>query len=353
MAEPIDPTAKADFATLAKQYEAMQRQAYTSQDVDVPTVQNLGSSLDTYITAHVADEGARAELLASKNQVLESMAHTADQQQNHSTLNNAGWDADREALEALFAEIMPEGAESVYSPVAAAKGGTADAATDGETAAEEGSDAAAEAADTDTKTAPEAIAGDQSGTGWGGADLLDPKTTATYKGPSLDGLLAMPDSLVAREIGNQPDVVAAIRKVSAETGVPSGLMAAMIIQESNGDRTTVSGTNPGYASKPQDQQVDAGLIQSPLWAFEGDTTAEKRKNSEDPYTNLKVFAEEAVGTYDRTGSWGQVAQVWYTGEVADRLGGVSAGGSDETNYVLNVFGNLGMGASTYYGKEDT
>ena len=191
------------------------------------------------------------------------------------------------------------------------------------------------------------IANDQSGTGWGGADLLDPKSTATYRALSLDALLQKKDSMVAKQIGPQADIVAAIRRVTAETGVPSGLLASMIIQESNGDRNT-SSDNPGYGSQPSDQRKDVGIIQSPLWRFEGATTAEKLKNAQDPYKNLTVFAQEAVQTYKKTGSWGQVAQVWYTGYIAERLGGVTGGSSQETNYVLNVLSHLAMGGTSYY-----
>ena len=189
--------------------------------------------------------------------------------------------------------------------------------------------------------------GDQSGSGWSVADLLDPASTATYLAPSLDELLAMPSSLVAVKIGPQRDIVNAIRKVSSASGVPSGLLAAMIIQESNADRTTIT-DNDGYGGHPADQQKDVGIIQSPLWRFPGATTAEKIQNGQDPYQNLSVFAEEAAETYARTGSWEQVAQVWYVGHEAGRLGGVTGGLSQETNYVLDVFGHLAPGGSTYY-----
>lgn len=188
---------------------------------------------------------------------------------------------------------------------------------------------------------------DQSGTGWTGLDLLDSASTSTYSAPSLDALLNIPSSLVPKELSFQADIIDAIRRVSSETGVPSGLLAAMIIQESNGDRTTIT-DNDGYSSQPPDQQKDIGIIQSPLWAFPGSTTAEKIRNGQDPYQNLSVFAAEAAETYKKTKSWGQVAQYWYTGQEAARLGDVTGGLSQERNYVLNVFGNLAMGGSTYY-----
>ena len=191
---------------------------------------------------------------------------------------------------------------------------------------------------------------DQSGPGWGGADLLDPASTARYTAPSLDDLLAMPDSMVAKLVGPQEEIVTAIRKVSAESGVPSGLLAAVIIEESEADRTTMTNNN-GYTEQPVELQKDIGIIQSPLWRFEGATVEDKTKSGQDPYQNLSVFAEEAAQKYAETGSWGQVAQIWYVGHPAERLGGVTGGESSETNYVLNVFGHLALGGSTYYPAE--
>jgi len=54
-----------------------------------------------------------------------------------------------------------------------------------------------------------------------------------------------------------------------------------------------------------------------------------------------------VDTYSATGSWGSVANKWYSGDTPAVLDGAAAGGSDETHYVENVF-RLSMGASDYY-----
>ena len=255
MTKPTDATAAADYAAVAAQYADIQKQAYATQDVKAKKITDFQDALDTYIKAHVTDPTEAAQMREEADKSLTSMATMADAQQNDGTKNNAGWDADRESLEGLLGEIAPEGAEPVYTPTAAAGGVSGGGANNGSAGVNAGG------------------AG-QSGAGWGSASLDDPQTSATYKGLSLDQMLADPNSLVAQEIGNQPDVVDAIRKKSAQYGIPDGLIAATIIQETNGDRTNLTG-NSGYGDKPADQQFDAGVTQAPLWSFPGATTAEK------------------------------------------------------------------------------
>lgn len=350
MGEVKAASATTDFNAIAAKYEVMQKKAWASQDVDVPQVQDLRDALDTYMSTHMKDASGVDAIKTKLKTSMDSMKVTVEAERTQGKKSNATWDADSAALEELLADLAPEGANTVYHPGGAAVSPSEDE-EDGVSEVEENEAGKPEVQDIKTQTGGQtsagAIAGDQSGQGWGTADLLDPATSRTYKGLSLDALMAKSDSLVSKTLKGQPDIVDAIRKVTQETGVPSGLLAAMVMQESNGRRETGS-WNPGYGHAPGDQQYDWGVIQSPLWKFAGSTTAEKKRNAEDPYTNIKMFADEALDTYKETSSWGQAAQKWYTGSTADRLGGVTGGASEESNYVLNVFAHLGMGGRDYY-----
>lgn len=196
-------------------------------------------------------------------------------------------------------------------------------------------------------TGPTAATWDQNGTGWGGADLKLASSSQTYRGLSLDAMLAIPTSLAAQEIGSNSELVKAIKAMGEKWQVPTGLIAADILQESNANPNEKAG-NDGYDSYPADQRFDVGIMQAPLWKFAGATTAEKLRNSQDPYQNLDIALEEFSANYQKTGSWGAVLSIWYCGtfnpnDLSDTRG-YSPGGD---GYVVHVLGHQAMGQPNY------
>lgn len=194
---------------------------------------------------------------------------------------------------------------------------------------------------------PASAGWDQNGTGWGTADLKLASSSQTYKGLSLDAMLAIPTSLAAKEIGTNPELIKAIKVQGEKWRVPTGLIAADIIQESNANPDEKGG-NDGYDAYPVDQRFDVGIMQAPLWKFPGATTAEKLKNSKDPYQNLDITLAEFSENYRKTGSWGAVLSIWYCGtfnpnDLSDTRG-YSPGGE---GYVVHVLGHQAMGQPAY------
>jgi hypothetical protein len=345
-ASNVDSNAKSDFSALEAKYAELQKNAYTAtgthgkgQSVKADELATLKNQIDSYINTHVSDPTKKQEMLASLDPLMGTMSTDVANQASGKT-DNAGWDAATQSMESILTQVAPDGADAVWTPTSA----TGDGTTSG-TGGTGGTDGTSDTQD--LANVPSGSTDSESGTGWGGANLNLAASSKTYKGKSLDQLLADPSSIVAKEVGNQPDVVAALRKVSAQYKIPDGLLASVIIQESNGDRTNKT-ANSGYGDKPKDQQYDMGLVQSPLWAFPGNTTAEKEKNAEDPTQCLTMFAKELSSDYTKSGSWGVALRNWNSGGNANPndLSAMTDGYGVST-YVKNILGHIATGSSDY------
>lgn len=171
----------------------------------------------------------------------------------------------------------------------------------------------------------------QSGTGWVG-DVNVASTSATYQGLSLDQLMAS-NSGIGQALKQHPDIVAAIQKVSSETGAPAGLLAGVIYQESGFDVNSSSG-NPDPTSE---DSSDLGLCQCPNSDFTGDSW-------KDPYTNIMDFASKyLVPTYKQTGSWGEALRDWNTGSTSNTNDLSQESNNTDSNYVTEILAKHCMG----------
>ncbi len=171
----------------------------------------------------------------------------------------------------------------------------------------------------------------QSGSGWNG-NVNVAVTSQNYQGLSLDQLLASTAGL-GQALQQHAEIVAAIRRVNQETGVPGGLLAGVIYQESGFDVGAVS-KNPDPT--PQDTQ-DIGLCQCPQSDFTGDTW-------KDPYTNINVFVTKYfLVDYQHNHSWGIALRNWNSGEVKNPNDLSIVSNGTDPNYVFEILATHCMG----------
>jgi hypothetical protein len=118
----------ADWESLKKTYDSLQRTAYTTQGVKSKEVTALKEQMDAYITAHVTDAVDQKSKLRSIDDSLGAMLEATDKHASSGKTSNQSWDISREALEDVLDDLVPEGSDEVWTPTEMAEVGSGSAA---------------------------------------------------------------------------------------------------------------------------------------------------------------------------------------------------------------------------------
>lgn len=110
--------ASADWSELTKQYAAVQQVAYTTKKADHSEVLKLQDQLNAYVDTHVTDEAQKTAMKATIATDVGSMAEATKTNEGTKESDKA-WDTARTDLEAMFAELAPEGGDAVWTPTTA------------------------------------------------------------------------------------------------------------------------------------------------------------------------------------------------------------------------------------------